>query len=165
MAKNKQIKDAEGTVIQTRGRPPVDGDRSTQFKGFLRSLDIDKDEWLAEAEKQYPEMIDKIKARWLALQAYRKTVDVIKDWYTENKMEISLANELIRLETDLARHQQLKQEDPAYSAIDDKNYLKAVSLKKDLMDSINKHNVNLAKLTVEAKKAEKAPEDEIVWDL
>lgn len=162
--KNKIMAGGE-VIVSPSGRPPTTGDTPGKFKSFLKSLDIDKEEWLQEAENNYPAIIDKIKARWLALQAYRATVDVVKGFYTDQKVEITLTNELIRLETDLARHIQLKQDDPAYSAIDDKNYIKAIALKKDLLESINKHNVNIAKLSVEAKKVDGDKESAIVWDM
>jgi UDP-N-acetylglucosamine pyrophosphorylase len=151
-------------IVESNG-PPVTSGESANFQNFLQAIGIDKDRWLKDAEASAPDIIAKTKARYLALVAYKAMLEQVKDFYSSDKKSISFANMLMELDVNIARHIQMREEDPTYSPISDREYLKAIEMKAKILDMLNKQKIDLGKLAVDVKKnGGSVTANEINWE-
>ena len=154
--------------VRNDGRPVTTGSRpGSKYQEWMDSIGMNKDQLLEEFEKANTgvDLLDSIKRRAMALEYYGAMNKITADFYNNNeKRALALSTQLQEIDGDIKQHRLAKlQEDPLYSPVNDKQLLKWIALRADLMDKIRKQQMELTKLTLD-KKSDDVNAENIDWD-
>ena len=151
MVKSRRMK--PGMVPKKRGAALTDGDKSPRFQEYLRKMGISKEEMLAGFEDGSKSIIDSVKRRSIGLQVYQSMIEPIVAFYTDmTKRGVNLQEDLYLLETDLIEYRLKMQQDPEWEPLGDKTYQDGLQRKAQMMQYINRFNLDFAKLKAEMNK-------------
>ena len=158
-----------------RGRPITTGNgvckdsKPTKFQTWLKSIGIDKKQMMKEFEEaqEFPDLIETMKKRYLAVQTFDKLLAATKDFYNDaDKRALALTTELMEVDVTIKEHQlKMKELNPEYSPVNDKQLLQWKKLKKELIESVRKQQLELTRLTLDKASKDDSFSAKIDWDV
>lgn len=137
-----------------RGQKVSNGNTSPSFQDYLNKLGIDKQEILKQFEEQGETIAQKVINRSVGLKVYDAMISPIIAYFNDTHSRgVSLQEDLYLLESDLIAHRLKKEsEDPDWNPLEDKVYQQGLVRKGQLLQYINRFNLDYAKLKAEMAK-------------
>ena len=138
----------------TRGTRVSTGEQSPSFQSYLDRLGIDKKEILRQFEQEGETITQKVMARTVGLKVYEATIAPIVAYFNDtHKRGVTLQEDLYLLESDLIAHRlKMERDDPEWNPLADDTYQKGLLRKAQLLQYINRFNLDYAKLKAEMAK-------------
>jgi len=167
MSKTKEVTANAIDKTPNCGRPVTKGDTpGSKYNSWLEAQGLDKAtilERMTSAETA-GQMVAEIEKKMIGLQMFGVINDATSEYYNNNKnRDLALNRQLQEIDVDIKMHKIDKlKEDPTYSPIDDKQLLKWVALRADLMDKIRKAQMELTKMATD--KDSVVADKDVDWD-